>query len=92
MAEKGIDISGQRSKHLNEYLGTLNVHFLIIVCHDADGKCPAVWPSAMLKERMMWPFEDPAAASGTEEERLNKFRQVRDQIEQKFIAWLREAK
>jgi arsenate reductase len=88
MREIGIDVSGQRSKHLNEYLGTLAVHHLITVCGDADKNCPAAWPGVL--KRWHLPFEDPAAAQGTEEEKLAKFRQVRDQIEQRVILWLDE--
>src|SRR5262245_25357875 len=55
MREAGVDMSGQRSKHLREYLGILDVHYLIIVCHDADGKCPAIWPGSPRMKRMFWP-------------------------------------
>ena len=85
MKEAGIDLSGARSKHLDEYLGKLPVHYLIIVCHDADQKCPAIWPG--IRERLFWPFEDPAAVTGSDEEKLDKFRAVRDQIEAKILAW-----
>ncbi len=88
MAEAGIDVSAQRSKHLKEYLGTLDVHYLIIVCHGADQKCPAVWPG--VSERMFWPFEDPAACHGTDAEKLAKFREVRGEIDAKVRAWLAE--
>src|SRR5476651_1931651 len=77
MNEIGIDISEQRSKNLTEYLGKLPVHYLITVCDDADKKCPSVWPGVL--KRFHWPFEDPAAAQGSHEERLEKFREVRDQ-------------
>jgi arsenate reductase len=88
MEEAGIDMSGQRSKHLKEYLGRLPVKFLIIVCGDADKSCPSVWPGVLA--RLFWPFEDPAAHQGSEEERLAKFRQVRDQIEAKIKSWVKE--
>lgn len=88
LKEIGIDISDQRSKNLNEYLGTLPVHYLITVCGDADAKCPSVWPGVL--KRMHWPFEDPAAVHGTDEEKLTQFRKVRDQIEYKIRAWLAE--
>ena len=88
MAEIGIDMSGHRSKNLSEYLGHLPVHTLVIVCHDADNKCPSVWPGVF--KRMFWPFEDPAACQGTHDERVAKFRMVRDLIEAKVVAWLEE--
>ena len=59
MREVGLDLSRARSKNLREYLGILPVYYLIIVCHDADQKCPTVWPGVF--KRMFWPFEDPAA-------------------------------
>lgn len=88
MREAGLDLTRARSKDLKEYLGTLNVHGLIVVCGDADKKCPAVWPGVI--ERLYWPFEDPAAAEGTREQRLAKFRHVRDQIDAKVRDWVAE--
>ncbi|HLX63155.1 MAG TPA: arsenate reductase ArsC [Planctomycetota bacterium] len=87
MAERGIDMSCHRSKNLTEYLGHLPVHTLIIVCGGADKKCPVVWPGIF--ERLFWPFDDPAAAEGARSERLDEFRRVRDQIEEKIVAWLK---
>lgn len=86
MSEIGIDVSGQRSKHLNEYLGVLPVTYLVTVCGDADQRCPSVWPG--IRERIFWPFEDPAACEGSDESKLQKFRVVRDQIEARVTEWL----
>lgn len=88
LREIGIDASGQHSKALKEYLGRLPVRYLIIVCGDADKKCPATWPGVL--SRQFWPFDDPAAAQGTEEERLAEFRRVRDQIDRRIQEWLAE--
>ncbi|MFO0900887.1 MAG: arsenate reductase ArsC [Pirellulales bacterium] len=88
LAERGIDIRAQRSKHVSEFLGKLAVQHVIIVCGDADRRCPSVWPGVLRRE--FWPFEDPAAATGSEVERLEKFRQVRDQIEARLLPWLEE--
>lgn len=88
MKEVGIDLSTARSKDLKEYLGRLPVRILIVVCGEADQDCPTVWPGVL--SRLFWRFEDPAAAQGSEAERLVKFRQVRDQIEQKVKSWLAE--
>jgi arsenate reductase len=88
MDEVGIDVSGQRSKGVEEYLGKLLFQYVITVCDDADKNCPTVWLGA--SRRMHWSFEDPAAFNGTEEEKLAKFRQVRDQIQQKIRDWLAE--
>lgn len=86
MNEVGVDMSGHRSKDLKEYLGRLPVRVLVIVCSDADQTCPAIWPGVL--SRLHWLFEDPAALEGTEEEKLAKFRQVRDQIDQKIQEWV----
>src|SRR5262245_50765207 len=75
MKEVGIDISSQRSKHLRDYLGRLPVRIVIIVCADAEKTCPSIWPGAF--KRLFWKFDDPAAVEGSEEERLQKFREVR---------------
>lgn len=88
LAEVGIDASGQRSKNLKEYLGKLPVSYLIVVCGDADENCPRIWPG--VHNRLFWPFDDPAAATGTEEDQLTVFRRVRDQIDAKIQAWLKE--
>jgi arsenate reductase len=88
MGEAGIDIRDQRSKNVNEYLGKEMFWYLITVCSDAEQNCPTVWPG--LTERLYWPFDDPAAAAGSEEEVLAVFRRVRDEIEAKVKAWLVE--
>ncbi|HOS96249.1 MAG TPA: arsenate reductase ArsC, partial [Deltaproteobacteria bacterium] len=87
MAEAGIDVSGQRSKSVDEYMGRLMFGYLITVCGHADANCPAVFPG--VGKRMHWEFDDPAAFEGTEEERLQEFRRVRDQIRERILAWLR---
>jgi arsenate reductase len=86
MAEAGIDISGQQPKALRQYLGWQTVHLAITVCAAAEEDCPTNWPGAL--SRLSWPFPDPAAAEGTEEERLETFRAVRDQVETKIKTWL----
>jgi arsenate reductase (thioredoxin) len=76
MREVGIDISRHRSKNVAEYLGQ---HFgtIITVCDNAKEQCP-IFPGAALREH--WPFDDPADATGDDEERLAVFRRVRDEI------------
>jgi arsenate reductase len=86
MSEIGIDISGQRSKAMKEYRGTL-FDLAVTVCDKAKEMCPicgvslkapAMAPAA--KETIHRNFKDPAAAEGSEEDQLNAFRQVRDEI------------
>jgi arsenate reductase len=88
MGEIGIDISGQRSKSVQEYLGKILAHYLIVVCENAEKNCPKVFPG--LGERLYWPVDDPAAVEGTEEEQLEAFRRVRDEIAARLREWLNE--
>jgi arsenate reductase len=83
MSEIGIDISKNRSKDLNEFLDR-NVHTVITVCGDADEACP-IFPGMVA--RYHWGFEDPAKAQGSEDEVLEVFRRVRDEIAQVFAAY-----
>lgn len=83
MAEIGIDISNHRSKHLDEFL-TDEVETVITVCGNADQVCP-VFPGQV--NRHHWPFDDPAHATGTEDEQMAVFRRVRDEIAQVFRAY-----
>lgn len=87
MHEIGLDISGQRSKGLDEFLGKATVQIAIIVCEQAQKNCPRIFPFAM--QCICWPFEDPAACNGTEAEQLQRFRDVRDQIEARILEWLK---
>ncbi len=88
MGEIGIDISSQRSKGVQEYLGRIAAHYLIVVCENAERNCPKIFPG--LGERLYWPFDDPAAIEGTEEEKLAAFRRVRDEIAARLREWLHE--
>jgi arsenate reductase len=86
MAECGIDIAGQTSKTLDRFLGEQWDH-VVTVCDGANEACP-LFPRAAA--RLHWSFEDPSAARGTEPERLAVFRRVRDEIQARITAWLRE--
>ena len=88
MNEVGIDVSGQTSKGVEVYLGKILFQYLITVCDDTDKNCPTVWPG--VANRMHWSFQDPATFEGTDEEKLAKFREVRDLIEQKIKVWVAE--
>ena len=88
MEEVGLSLDGQYSKSLTEYMGQVHFGYMITVCADADEKCPSVFPG--MGQRMHWGFEDPAAFVGSEEEILVKFREVRDQIDERIEAWLAE--
>ncbi|MBD3366688.1 MAG: arsenate reductase ArsC [Candidatus Eisenbacteria bacterium] len=88
MEEVGYDLAGQRSKSLDEYLGRKHFGYLVTVCGEAEKRCPKAFPG--VGRRVHWPFDDPAAHEGAEEERLEKFRQVRDRIEARVKAWIEE--
>ncbi len=76
MAELGIDISHHRSKSVEEFLGQ-KFDYVVTVCDHAKEACP-FFPGA--KEYLHAGFPDPASVEGTEEERLEAFRRVRDEI------------
>jgi arsenate reductase len=89
MAEAGVDISGHRSKHVDE-LATMPFDYVVTVCDDAHESCP-VFPGAT--KVVHHSFDDPprlAAIAATEEERLAAYRRVRDEIRD-FVATLPEA-
>jgi arsenate reductase len=83
MKEIGIDISGHRSKSMNEFLRQ-PVETVITVCGNADAACPR-YPGQL--NRHHWGFDDPAQAAGTDEEKLAVFRRVRDEIKRVFEAY-----
>lgn len=76
MREIGIDISGHRSKSLDEFLRQ-PFDYVITVCDNAQEHCP-IFPGPA--ERVHWSFDDPAAATGDQEAQLAVFRRVRDEI------------
>ena len=83
MAEIGLDISSHTSKHMDEILQQ-DVETVITVCGNADQACP-LFPGQV--NRHHWPFDDPAHATGTDEEKLVVFRRVRDEIRRVFEAY-----
>lgn len=86
MAELGIDISGHRSKSVDEY-SQVAMDYVVTVCDNARDNCP-LFPAGTA--RIHWSFEDPAAVEGTEEQRLAAFRRIRDQIRQRVTAFYQE--
>lgn len=83
MAEIGLDISSHHSKHLNEFLNQ-DIETVVTVCGNADQACP-MFPGQV--NRHHWGFDDPAHATGTEEEQLLVFRRVRDEIRNVFESY-----
>lgn len=83
MKEIGVDVSGHRSKHMDEFLKQ-PVETVITVCGNADQACP-MFPGQV--NRHHWGFDDPAHATGTDEEKLAVFRRVRDEIKRVFESY-----
>jgi arsenate reductase len=83
MARRGIDISGQHSKHLSEYLDQ-PFDTVITVCDQAAETCPIFLGGA---QRIHWSFPDPAAVWGRNAEILAAFERVRDELESKLSQW-----
>ncbi len=83
LAEIGIDISAHHSKHMDEFLSQ-DVETVITVCGNADQACP-MFPGQL--NRHHWGFDDPAHATGSEDEQMAVFRRVRDEIRRVFEAY-----
>jgi len=84
MAEMGVDLRGHASKTLDRFVGE-RWDDVITVCDSANESCP-VFPGA--SRRLHWSFDDPSAATGSEEQRLAVFRRVRDEIRVRIETWL----
>jgi len=83
MREVGIDISGHRSKSVDEFAGQ-NFNYVITVCDNAKESCP-IFPAKT--KRIHWSIEDPATVQGSEEERLAAFRRARDELRTRLKAF-----
>jgi arsenate reductase len=88
MEEAGVSLGSQYSKHLKEYMGKIHFAYVITLCDEADKSCPAIFPG--MGQRLHWSFENPAAMVGSDDEKMAKFRGVRDRIEQRIKEWLME--
>jgi arsenate reductase len=88
MEEVGVSLSGQYSKHVMEYMGKIHFAYVFTLCDEAENKCPTVFPG--VAQRLHWSFGDPSAFVGSDDEKLAKFRQIRDQIDQRIKSWLSE--
>ena len=81
MKEAGVDISGQCPKGVDQFLG-LNFDYVVTVCDSAHETCPVFL--GKVRWRLHFPFADPAAATGSDEEIVAEFRRVRDEIKERF--------
>ncbi|HID76952.1 MAG TPA: arsenate reductase ArsC [Planctomycetaceae bacterium] len=85
MAEIGLDMSGNRSKHLDEFRNR-RFDLVVTVCDRARESCTVFFGAG---QTLHWPFPDPAEATGDDAQRLTAFRSVRDQIQERITAYLR---
>ena len=86
MAERGVDISDQRSKGLGEFMGKVRFDFLITVCDRGEKACP-MFPGVGTRE--YWPVDDPARRASDDDD-LDPFRAARDQLEDRVRRFLVE--
>jgi arsenate reductase len=86
MREISVEISGQRSKSVDEFAGQ-EFDYVITVCDKANENCP-VFPGHT--RRIHWSFDDPAAVEGNDEKRLREFRRVRDAIANRLGEFVEE--
>jgi arsenate reductase (thioredoxin) len=86
MQEIGIDLSGHRSKSIDEFSGQ-PMDYVVTVCDHARDVCP-LFPAAT--ERIHWSLEDPAAVQGSDAERLEAFRRIRDQLRERVKGFYRD--
>lgn len=84
MRELDIDLSENTSKHLDQFTEQ-QFDLVVTVCDNAKESCP-VFSGAT--QTLHWPFDDPADATGTDEEKMKTFRRVRDEIKTKIQAFL----
>jgi arsenate reductase len=89
MKEIGIDISGNRTKGVFEFIKAGKLfHYVITVCDETSGnRCP-VFPG--YAKRLHWSFKDPSSLEGPREERLSKTREIRDEIRTRIEGWIKE--
>ena len=87
MEEMGIDISGGYPKDVARFIDQ-SFDFVITVCHHARESCPVF--TGRVREQLHIGFEDPAEATGTEEEILAEFRRIRDEIRERFTSFYLE--
>ncbi len=89
MGETGIDISQNKTKSVFDfYKQGKRYDYVITVCDESQaGQCP-IFPGAV--KQMHWGFDDPSGFQGTWEEKLERTREVRDNIKRRIIEWLNE--
>ncbi len=90
MAEMGISLENEESTNVVEYLGNTHFGYLITVCDHAESHCPRALVGISM--RQFWDIEDPDKFVGDEAATLKKYREVRDQLNNRVLAWLADPK
>jgi arsenate reductase len=88
MAEAGVELADCIPVRIEDILGRITARYVFILCDRSEKNCPVTFLGAIKK--ISWPFEDPAAHPGSEEEKIEKFREIRDRIEERIRQWLEE--
>lgn len=88
LREVHVSTDGLRSKSLKQLSVPGGIQFLIVVCAGADRTCPAVWPGVV--ERLFWRIENPANCEDTDDDPVDRFREVRDEIDERIAIWLKQ--
>ena len=88
MEERGLDLGGQRSKGVGDYLGRMHFAYVITVCGRAEQNCPTVFLNMGRHEH--WPFDDPADFIGDDAQRLVFVRLLSNEIEARVRRWLED--
>jgi arsenate reductase len=86
LREIHVATDGLRSKGLKELSVAGPIQFLIVVCAGADRACPTAWPGVL--ERLFWRIEDPANCEDTDDDPVDRFREIRDEIDERISAWV----
>ena len=86
MQEAGVDISGQESTLVNDEM-LQRADIVVTVCGHADEQCPVLPPGV---KKVHWPLEDPAGATGSEEEIMTEFRATREEVKRRVQSLLAE--
>jgi arsenate reductase len=86
LREIHVATDGLRSKGLKELAVQGPIRYLIVVCAGAERTCPTTWPGVV--ERLFWHIEDPANCEDTDDDPLDRFREVRDEIDERLASWL----
>jgi arsenate reductase len=86
LREIHVATDGLRSKSLKELTVPGPIRYLIVVCAGAERACPTKWPGVV--DRLFWRIENPANCEDTDDDPLDRFREVRDEIDERITGWL----